>query len=221
MHDSYVSAAYILGKLKATRADAQGMSYWTYSDLFEEPGPPTATFQGGFGLMTPEGIRKPAWFAYKYLNQLQGRELPVADQQVLATSANGRTGVLAWSWDLPDQKLSNRPFYTRLLPAKPAPALDLRFAGLRAGQYRLTLRRTGFRSNDAHSRYLEMGSPAKLSPAQLDELQALTRDLPETDRVVRVGADGRYALHVPMKTNDAVLALLEPVPATPPRARRR
>jgi xylan 1,4-beta-xylosidase len=221
VHDSYISAAYILGKLKATRDDAQGMSYWTYSDLFEEPGPPTATFQGGFGLMTPEGIRKPAWFAYKYLNQLHGRELPLGDQQVLATTANGRAAVLAWSWDLPDQKLSNRPFYTRLLPAKPAPALDLRFTGLRAGQYRLTLRRTGFRSNDAHSRYLEMGSPAKLSPAQLNELQALTRDMPQMDQLIRVGGDGRYALRIRMQTNDAVLALLEPVTAKEPRAHDR
>jgi len=221
VHDSYIGAAYILSKLKATRADAQGMSYWTYSDLFEEPGPPTATFQGGFGLMTPEGIRKPAWFAYKYLNKLHGRELALADPQVLATTEQGRTGVLAWSWDLPDQKLSNRPFYTRLLPAGPAPALDLRFAGLRAGQYRLTVRRTGFRSNDAHSRYLELGSPAKPSPAQLRELQALTRDLPETDKLISVGRDGRLALQVRMKTNDAVLALLEPVPAKPSRARRR
>ncbi|MBW8859943.1 MAG: cellulase family glycosylhydrolase, partial [Caulobacter sp.] len=49
VHDSYVSAAYILEKLKRTQGLAQGMSYWTYTDLFEEPGPPTAPFQGGFG----------------------------------------------------------------------------------------------------------------------------------------------------------------------------
>src|SRR3954467_2997071 len=51
VHDSYVSAAYILGKLRAARAFAQGMSYWTYSDLFEEPGPPPTPFHGGFGLI--------------------------------------------------------------------------------------------------------------------------------------------------------------------------
>ena len=51
------------------------MSYWTYTDLFEEPGPPTAPFQGGFGLLNPQGIRKPAYFAYKYLHALQGLSL--------------------------------------------------------------------------------------------------------------------------------------------------
>ena len=61
VHDSYISAPYILTKLKACQGLLQGMSYWTYTDLFEEPGPPTAAFQGGFGLLNPQGIRKPAY----------------------------------------------------------------------------------------------------------------------------------------------------------------
>ena len=76
VHDSYISAPYILSKLKATQGLVQGMSYWTYSDLFEEPGPPPTPFHGGFGLINREGIRKPACFAYKYLNALRGKEIP-------------------------------------------------------------------------------------------------------------------------------------------------
>ena len=38
VHDSYISAPYILSKLKASQGLLQGMSYWTYTDLFEEPG---------------------------------------------------------------------------------------------------------------------------------------------------------------------------------------
>ncbi|MCW3849505.1 cellulase family glycosylhydrolase [Sphingomonas sp. LB-2] len=210
VHDSYVSAAYILGKLKAARPFAQGMSYWTYSDLFEEAGPPPTPFHGGFGLMNREGIRKPAWFAYKYLNLLRGREVPSADNQTLAATEKGRTGVLAWSWRQPDQTLSNRPFFTKLLPATDLPATEIRFAGLAKGSYRLTVRRTGFHANDAHTRYLEMGSPKALSPTQLSELQALTRDRPEKNIVIQIGTNGRYTLRIPMRTNDVVLALIEP-----------
>lgn len=211
IHDSYISAAYILGKLKATRAFAQGMSYWTYSDLFEEAGPPPTPFHGGFGLINREGIRKSAYFTYKYLNMLRGNEVPSADDQVLAATAGGRTGVLLWQWQQPEQKLSNRPFFTKVLPAQPARPAEIRFSGLRRGNYRVTVRRTGFQANDAHTRYLEMGSPKSLSAAQLEELQRLTRDLPEKSVTARVGADGRYTLRVPMRTNDVVLALLEPV----------
>ncbi|WP_346731891.1 beta-xylosidase [Sphingomonas sp. GM_Shp_2] len=210
VHDSYISAPYILTKLRATRSYAQGMSYWTYSDLFEEAGPPPTPFHGGFGLMNREGIRKPAWFAYKYLHMLHGREVPSADDQVLATTDKGRTGVLLWNWQQPAQTISNRPFFTKLLPATPSADAEIRLSHLTPGRYRLAVRRTGYQANDAHSRYLQMGSPRSLTAAQIAELQALTSDTPELQRTVQVGRDGRHVLRVKMRSNDVVLATLEP-----------
>lgn len=210
VHDSYIAPAYILTKLLGTRAYSQGMSYWTYSDLFEEAGPPPTPFHGGFGLINREGIRKPAFFAYRYLNLLSGREVPSGDAQTLIATEKGRTGVLVWDWQQPKQELSNRPFFTKVLPAYQTRPVALRFNGLAPGNYRITVRRTGFKANDAHTRYLEMGSPTSLNPAQLGELQGLTRDVPETNSIVRVGRDGTYRLNLPMRSNDVVLAVLEP-----------
>jgi xylan 1,4-beta-xylosidase len=211
VHDSYIAAAYILTKLKATRAFAQGMSYWTFSDLFEEAGPPPTPFHGGFGLINREGIRKPAFFAYKYLNQLRGREVPAADAQAIVTTGDNRTAVLLWDWQQPKQELSNRPFFTKVLPARDAKPAELHFSGLDPGSYRVTVRRTGFKANDAHTRYLEMGSPNALSAAELTDLRNLTGDKPETDATVRIEGAGSYSLRVPMRANDVVLALIEPV----------
>jgi len=53
------------------------------TDLFEEPGPATAPFQGGLGLISPQGIRKPAYFAYKYSHALQGNATTTSDQQAM------------------------------------------------------------------------------------------------------------------------------------------
>lgn len=211
VHDSYISAAYILTKLKAARTYAQGMSYWTNSDLFEEAGPPPTPFHGGFGLMNREGIRKPSWFAFKYLNLLRGREVPAKDTQTLAATDGRRTGVLVWNWAQPEQKTSDRPFFTKLLPASAAASASIRLSHLAPGSYRLTIRRTGFRANDSQTRYIEMGSPPSLNPAQVAELGRLTRDVPEARRNVRVSRDGRLSATVPMRTNDVVLLLVEPV----------
>jgi xylan 1,4-beta-xylosidase len=211
VHDSYISAPYILDKLKRTEGLVQGMSYWTYSDLFEEPGPQRAPFEGGFGLMNPEGIRKPAWFAYKYLHALQGKAIPVADASTFAATDGRRTEALVWDWEQPDQKVSNRPFYTKVVPATPAPAAHLRFEHLSPGAYRVQVYRTGFKANDAYSAYLEMGSPKALNADQLTRLQDLTRDAPETERTARVGADGALSLNLPMRSNDIVLVELESV----------
>ncbi|HEY1607441.1 MAG TPA: beta-xylosidase [Allosphingosinicella sp.] len=210
VHDSYISAPYILTKLKGSEGLLQGMSYWTYSDLFEENGPPPTSFHGGFGLMNREGIRKPAWFAYKYLHALQGRGIPVADGRAMAASDGRKAEALVWDWRQPVQKMSDRPFYTRILPNAAAAPVRLAFAHLRPGAYRLAVRRTGFRHNDAYSAYLDMGRPASLSPAQSAQLQALTRDAPETEKIVRIGATGRTALDLPMRGNDVVLVTLTP-----------
>jgi xylan 1,4-beta-xylosidase len=48
-----------------------------------------------------------------------------------------------------------------------------------------------------------------LSPAQLDQLRNLTRDIPETDRVTQVGTNGAFELSVPMHTNDVALVTLK------------
>ncbi|MHA6720497.1 GH39 family glycosyl hydrolase [Sphingomonas sp. RS6] len=210
VHDSYVSAPYILTKLKGVQGMVQGMSYWTYTDLFEEPGPPTAPFQGGFGLMNPEGIRKPAWFAYKYLNALRGDAIETGDRYSWAANDQGHVSAVVWDWHQPEQKLSNRPFYTRLVPAKPeAPAL-VDFAGLKRGAYRLRVYRTGFRHNDAYSAYIDMGLPKSLTSAQVDALQALTRDTPEVDKTVTIGASGALQYRLPLATNDIALVTLDP-----------
>jgi xylan 1,4-beta-xylosidase len=211
VHDSYLSAPYILTKLKATQGLAQGMSYWTYTDLFEEPGPPSAPFQGGFGLLNPEGIRKPAYFAYKYLHALQGNEIPVQDSQVLAAIDKGGMSAVIWNLEQSQQKISNRSFFSRIVPALPASPADIRLNHLKPGSYRLKVHRTGFRANDAYSAYIDMGSPKSLTTAQLEQLKGLTRDLPETNRVVRVGKSGSYKFHLPMRSNDVVLLTLERV----------
>lgn len=74
----------------------------------------------------------------------------------------------------------------------------------------MQVRRTGYKANDAHTAYLEMGSLKELNADQLQKLQALTTDKPEVDRVVNVGANGKLEWKLPMRSNDIVLVTLEP-----------
>ncbi|MCS0633629.1 beta-xylosidase [Telluria mixta] len=205
VHDSYMSAAYILSKLKATEGIAQGMSYWTYTDLFEEPGPPTAPFEGGFGLMNPQGIRKAAWFAYKYMNELGEQQVQTSDKQSWVTKDANGVQVLAWDFQTPDMgKKTNRPFFGAVQPTKNATPLKLSLKGMKPGTYNVQVYRTGFKANDAYTAYIEMGKPKTLTGDQLAKLQAQTVDKPET-RTVKVAANGTANVQVPMRANDVVL----------------
>ncbi|WP_425476797.1 GH39 family glycosyl hydrolase [Dyella psychrodurans] len=204
VHDSYVSAAYILSKLKACEGMAQGMSYWTFSDLFEEPGPPTAPFQGGFGLLNPQGIRKPAYFAYKYLHRLGRTELKTDDAQSHVTWNDHVLKALVWDFVSPKQEQSDRSFYTKVFPSQPARMVSLDLQHMQPGNYQVAIYRTGYDANDAYSAYLRMGSPATLSDDQLRQLQVTTADRPEL-RALAISSNGIASLPISMRSNDVVL----------------
>lgn len=207
VHDSYLSAAFILDKLRKVEGLVQGMSYWTFSDLFEEPGPPTAPFEGGFGLMNPQGIRKPAWFAYKYLNGLGDTEFATGDAQSIATVKDGTVQLLAWHYAPPNQQVSNRSYYTKVLPVAEAAALAVNFTGLAPGEYKVAIRRTGFRSNDAYTGFIELGSPQVLRDDQVSLLAQMTADRPNT-QTLTVTRNGRGQLTIPMRAYDVVMVEL-------------
>jgi xylan 1,4-beta-xylosidase len=209
VHDSYISASYILTKLKASQGLVQGMSYWTYTDLFEEPGPPSAPFQGGFGLVNPQGIRKSAFFAYKYLNALQGDGLATSDPKAMLSTKDGSVAAVIWDFEQPGQTVSNRSFYTKVIPSHPATPVQLRVTHLVPDTaFKLEVHRAGFHANDAYSAYMEMGSPKELTADQIAHLNELTRDVPETDTVMQSGPAGTIELSIPMNSNDVVLVKL-------------
>ena len=211
VHDSYVSAPYILTKLKQSQGLVQGMSYWTYTDLFEEPGPPPTPFHGGFGLTNREGIRKPAYFAYKYLHALRGRTVPVADAHTVVSIAGKRVAILLWDWHQPVQALSNKPFYTRLQPSTDQAPVAMTLRHLAPGRYTLRINRTGYRHNDPLSAYIDMGLPDRFSSTQVQQMQALTADTPEETRVVTIAAEGRFSRTITLRTNDVVSVTLGPL----------
>ena len=208
VHDDYLGASYILTKLRESEGLVQGMSYWAFSDLFEEPGPQTKPFDGGFGLMTPQGVRKATWFAYKYLNNLGDREIATDDDQSIAALKDDTVQVLAWRYELPDQPVSNRPFFRQVREPAVAAPLRIEVANLAPGVHGVSVRRVGFRANDAYTAWLEMGSPATLDEAQLARLQNLTRDTPERREIV-VGPDGRGRLDLPMRMHDVVMVEID------------
>ncbi len=48
----------------------EGYSFWTFTDIFEENYMPATAFQGGFGLLTLQGVPKPSVRAFELLHRL-------------------------------------------------------------------------------------------------------------------------------------------------------
>jgi len=208
IHDSYHSAAFILDKMHNVDRAADSMSYWTFTDIFEEPGPRTTPFHGGFGMFNYQDLPKPSYFAYKFLHQLGETQLACADPAAFVCHDKSG-GVQALFWDFtithPGSKINNQEFYKADQPAKATQAAQIKLTGLTKGSYRLVATKVGYRSNDVQSAWRDLGSPGQLTRAQVETLRQASAGAPVFEENVTVAADGAFAHTFPMRENDVWL----------------
>ncbi|MBX3737562.1 MAG: hypothetical protein KF715_12770 [Candidatus Didemnitutus sp.] len=214
LHDSYHSAAFILNKIRHIGAAAQSMSYWTFTDIFEEAGPRTTPFHGGFGLLNYQDLPKPSYFAYRFLHRLGDTELATDDpESFVCRDETGGLQALFWDFTIthPGPSAINQEFYARDQPAKPKGDVALHLTGLKPGRYRLTATLVGYRQNDVQSAWRDLGSPTQLTRAQVATLCTAAAGTPSMDEILTVGPDGRLLRTFPQRENDVWLVELQPL----------
>ncbi|HTU03164.1 MAG TPA: hypothetical protein VMG58_15145, partial [Candidatus Sulfotelmatobacter sp.] len=126
--DSAFMGPWLANNIRACDGLTTTMSYWTFSDVFEEQGVVRTPFYGGFGLIAAGGIPKASFNAFRLLHRLGDQRIPLASESALATRRQDGSLVLAvWNYSDPDQTGSPRDFL-------------LKFSGLPDGrQARITI----------------------------------------------------------------------------------
>ncbi len=133
------------------------MSFWTFSDVFEENGPQHEPFDGGFGLMALGGIKKPSYSAFALLHQLGQERIAQDSSNVLVTRrSDGSLAIAAWNLVDPDQKGSER-------------ALEFEIRGVPPDSHVRVIRADAEHGNTLAA-YKKIGSPQYPTPAQVREL---------------------------------------------------
>jgi len=212
MHDSYQNATYILNTLKKTGRSANSMSYWTFTDIFEEAGPGPTIFHGGFGLLNQQGIRKPSYYAYKFLSELGEKELVNTDpSSYVCASADGGMQVLLWDCRSNQTgKAFNQVYFIEPKPSADLSPVSLELTGVKNGRYTLQIYTVGYKTNDPFTRYLEMGRPAVATRQQETELAALSTGSSAGTETITV-SNGTVKRQIPLRENDIVLIKLLPL----------
>jgi xylan 1,4-beta-xylosidase len=149
------------------------MSYWTFSDVFEEQGVVKTPFYGGFGLLAEDGIPKPAFNAFKILHRLGEQRIDVnSDSALLTRNKDGSLVLAVWNYAPPDH-------------AGAAKTVTLHFQG---GHYkRAFVSAVDPDHGDVHSIYEKMGSPRYPSQAQIQQLKRAAEIPPAAERNLKGG----------------------------------
>jgi xylan 1,4-beta-xylosidase len=149
------------------------MSYWSFSDVFEEQGVVKQPFYGGFGLIAADDIPKPAFNAFKILHELGDERISVDDPSVLVTRVKSRSAknaqlvIATWNLVPPDQTGTPK-------------TVHLRFEHL-AGGSKVSISRVDRSHGDVHPAYEQMGQPRYPTQQQIKSLQqAALMPAPET-----------------------------------------
>lgn len=183
------------------------MSFCEVSDVFEEDGPPTDHFHGGFGLLNLQGIRKPSFFAYRFLNMLDDTELVCNDNNtIICKSARGYQ-VLTWDCGN-SQDEENILYYGRNNPPCRSEDVSITLHNIDSGYYRVKRYAVGYRKNDAYTAFDEMQYEDSLSVEQVKELKLLSNGVPDEEYEMLL-IDGTYFCSFEMRENDVYLFMLE------------
>jgi xylan 1,4-beta-xylosidase len=162
MHDEPFAAAFIARIVMEARGLAQGYSFWTFSDIFNENYFPSVPFHGGFGLLNLHGIAKPAYRAFQLLHRLGTEFMEVHGAHETVDAWVVRKGS-AITIILTNLAMPRHPIQTELV--------SLRFSGA-------STPRSAFieRIDEDHANprklWCAMGEPEYLSSLQVSQLEA-------------------------------------------------
>jgi len=215
MHDQYHQASFILDKVKRATPYVNSMSYWTFTDIFEEAGPRFTPFHGGFGMLNLQGIKKPSFHAFKFLSMLGTDDVATDDSQSWITKSNdGSVQALVWDYTpvTPPAGQTDQVFYKQNLPPADKGQLALEIAKIPNGKYRVAVYQIGYKHNDSFTAYVEMGSPRQLTRAQEDALKKASNGEPASESEISI-TDGSFTKVIPLRTNDCFLVVLTPTPS--------
>jgi xylan 1,4-beta-xylosidase len=137
------------------------MSFWTFSDVFEEGGPAPRPFIGQFGLRAEFGINKPSYYSFALLHQLGDKRIANASSNVIVTKSSDGSLIIA-VWNLVD------PAPSSISKAHPSIiTLNIRNAPVNV---RATIQRVDNEHGNVFPRYAAIGKPDYPTPAQVEQL---------------------------------------------------
>ncbi len=137
------------------------MSFWTFSDVFEEGGPIAKPFDGEFGLRAKGGINKPSYYDFALLHQLGDERIANASHDVIVTKEkDGSLEVAVWNIVDPDKAGSEKD-------------VQLVFRGLPANAA-VSINRVDETHSNTLAAYKALGSPLDPTEGQVEQMNRET-----------------------------------------------
>jgi xylan 1,4-beta-xylosidase len=174
--DTVYMGPWLANTIRQCDGLSEAMSYWSFSDVFEEQGVVKTPFYGGYGLIAADNIPKPALNAFAMLHRLGDRRIPTDSDEALATTgANGSIVIALWNYAPPYG--TGATYTPPPADAGPVKSFNLKLAGVKPNASAQIWRLDADHGNVIKT-YDAMGRPAFPTRDQIVKLRAAGQPSP-------------------------------------------
>jgi xylan 1,4-beta-xylosidase len=176
--DSTYMGPWMAATISQCDGMVESMSYWSFSDVFEEQGVVRTPFYGGFGLMAEDNIQKPAFNVFAMLHQLGTERLKLdSDSALLTRKADGTLVLAVWNYVAPTE-----PTTSDAAPVEPVRSFSI---AVPSGVKQATIMRVDQDHGNVIKAFDAMGKPATPSREQIVKLRQAGMAAPAEHQTIR------------------------------------
>jgi xylan 1,4-beta-xylosidase len=97
-HDTAFMAPFLLSNMVRCIGLVDSLGFWAFTDVFEENGSGDTMFHGGFGMITKQGLKKPAFHGFWFLARMGDEMILRGRDHFITKKKDGSLQILLWNY---------------------------------------------------------------------------------------------------------------------------
>jgi xylan 1,4-beta-xylosidase len=181
--DTCFKSCYIVKNILENYDRLDSFGFWVLTDFFEENPIPSELFHGGLGLFTYNGIKKPSYYAFYFLNKL-GSELIDRGEGYFITRERDEYRIMLYNYKHYSSLYSKGEIFDMTFTERYTPfgsedkkEFSLQFKGINSDLFEITEYVVNREYGSCFDKWVEMGARHLTTLEEIETLDALSRPM--------------------------------------------
>lgn len=209
LNDHCMKGAYLMKNMIDSIGIVSLMGYWTGTDLFADYYDSKQLLNGSGGLLSKDGIPKPAFYAFQFMNRLGKYVRKRGSNYIITDNGAGNWRItchnlksLSYQYGLSKEDEIRLEEQNNLFSDMKKKRMHFELPAAREGKYLLRFYSVNQRHGSIQDEWMEMSGPQDLSPEDLEYLSRITT--PGMTMQTCQTQNGKIAFDVQLEPNEIV-----------------
>ncbi len=214
LQDSCYRAVTIVDEVLKILNTVDTVGVFYASDLLSAFSDTMTELSGGGGILTKNGIRKPAYYGFRFLSQLGNKKLASTRYCFASSYQNEDLRIVCWNrkylgprYYMVEEDSFSAEEIPGLLEDTDSMPMHLEITGLEGQSYRIRQRILNMERGSVVKKWIELGSFKNLSRDDLEYLSQTS--VPEVVSEVRTPIEGSILLPIRLEVNELRMIVVE------------